>query len=90
LDGYCKKECGMKGITLPIFHHTDQSATLKDCGIDYTFEDNCEIRDVTFYQINAISEYFEDDRSCTSIHSNGSEYISSLNIKEVEKIIQQF
>jgi len=40
----------MKGITLPIFHHTDQSATLKDCG----------------------------------------EYISSLNIKEVEKIIQQF
>jgi hypothetical protein len=79
----------MKGITLPIFHHTDQSATLKDCGIEYTFEGNCEIRDVTFYQINVISEYFEDDKSYTSIHSNGSEYISSLNIKEVEKIIQK-
>ena len=79
----------MKGIILPIFHHTDQSATLKDCGIDYTFEDNCEIREIIFYQINAISEYLDDGKSYTSIHSNGSEYISSLNIKEVKKIIQQ-
>lgn len=79
----------MTGITLPIFHHTDQSATLKDCGIEYTFENNCEIRNVTFYQINAISEYFEDDKRYTSIHSNGSEYICKYQIENVRKIIDQ-
>jgi len=79
----------MKGITLPIFHHTDQSATFKDCGIDYTFEDNCEIREIIFYQINAISEYLDDGKKYTSIHCNNSEYICTMLIDDVKQLIDK-
>lgn len=78
----------MKGIALPIFHHTDQSATLKDCGVDYTIADNCEIRNIIFYNINAISEYFENENKYTSIHTNNSEYLCPMNIERVRKIIE--
>lgn len=79
----------MKGITLPIFHYTDQSATLRDCGIDYALEDNCEIREIIFYQINAISEYLDGGKKYTSIHCNNSEYICAMLIDDVKKIIEK-
>ena len=77
----------MTPIKLPVFHHTDNSTTLKDCGIEYTLENNCEVREIIFYQINAISEYIEGDNNYTSIHSNGTEYICTMSLNEVLKSI---
>ena len=77
----------MEKIKLPIFHHTDNSYKLKECGIDYSIQSMCEIRDVIFLQINAISEYFEGDNNYTSIHANGTEYICSMNIQDVLKLL---
>lgn len=74
-------------VSLPIFHQTDESEKLKICGKDFDLEDACEKREVVFYNINAISPYNEDDKQYTSIHSNGTEYICSLSVKEVEKRI---
>ena len=77
----------MKKIKLPIFHHTDSSYKLKECGIDYSIQNTCEIRDVIFLQINAISEYFEGENVYTSIHANGTEYICTLQINDVLKLL---
>ena len=77
----------MQPILLPILHHSDNTATFKEMGIDYSL-DECETRDMTFYHINAISPYYENDKEYTNIHTNGSEYICTLLIKDVKNIIK--
>lgn len=77
-------------ITLPIFHTTDESEQKKLCGKDYSLENDCEKREVTFYNINAISIYKEDNFKChTTIHANSSEYICALSIGKVEEMIDE-
>jgi hypothetical protein len=75
-------------INLPIFFHTDNTSDLLNLSIDYKLSD-CEIRQVTFYVINAIAPYIEDGKVYTTIHSNGDNFVCPLNIKEVEKIINE-
>lgn len=69
-------------ITLDIFHHNDQTTTLKDVGIDYSLTE-CDLRPVTFYTINAISTYEENGRKHASIHTNGREFIASISYEEL-------
>lgn len=78
----------MKQTILPIFHHTDQTATLKECGVNYCLAE-CEIRPVKFYQIVAISPYFQDGKEYCSIHANGTEYICTWTIDKVEEKINE-
>jgi hypothetical protein len=77
----------MQPISLPILHHSDNTATFKEMGIDYSL-DECELRNMVFYHINAISPYFDNEKEYTNIHTNGSEYICPLTIKEVKNIIK--
>ena len=74
----------MKEIELPIFHYTEKTDTLKKLGLDYKLSD-CEIRYMTFYNINAVSPYLDEDKEYCSIHSNGSEFICSLSYLKVKE-----
>ncbi len=65
-------------LELPIYHHTDGTRTLKGLGLDYQIED-CEIRPITFYHIDAISPYIDNSKEYGSIHTNDSEYTCPLN-----------
>lgn len=78
----------MFNLTLPILHHTDETRSLKAIDIDYQLAD-CEIRQMTFYSINATSEYKDEsiDHGLTSVFSNGSEFICNLPKDEVDNLI---
>jgi hypothetical protein len=78
----------MNQIELPIFHHSETSETLKNCGVNYLLE-QCEVRPVTFFTMNAISPYYENREEYSCIHSNGSEYICSLKKAKVLEIINK-
>lgn len=74
-------------VKLPILFETEETQTLKDVGIEPSLEDN-EINIITFYNINAISKYMEDD-DYTNIYSNGMCFICNLRLDEVEEIIDK-
>lgn len=76
----------MTPIKLDIYHHTDSTSTLKDIGVDYKIED-CEIRPVIFYHINAISPFFDGGKEYCSVHSNGSEYIANAKFEDVQMLL---
>lgn len=77
-------------VKLPIFHTTDESEKKKIIGIDYDLEEDTEKRDVIFFDIKAISEYRDNGKKFTSIHSNSTEFICALSIDKVlEEIDKQ-
>lgn len=77
-------------IELPILHHNDTTSTFKNIGVDYDLG-LCEIRNVIFYHINAISPYIDEQTGVeyTNIHTNGSEYICSYKMDDVFKKISE-
>ena len=77
-----------KGIALPILHHSDSTNSFKDLGIEYPLSE-CEIREVIFYHINAISPYYDtiEDNEYTNIHSNNTEFLCTLPIDNVKNEI---
>lgn len=77
----------MKPIQLNVFHHSDETSTFKDVGMDYKLSD-CEVRPIIFYNINAISPYIIDESEHCAIHTNNSEYICVLSFSEVAKLIE--
>ena len=76
----------MRGLTLKIFVHTSDTKHLRDAGIDYDYED-CEIGEITFYNINAISDEKDGDKIYTCVHSNGTQFISPESPEQVRKLI---
>lgn len=79
----------MINVLLPIFFHTSNTSTLKDLDIDYDLSD-CEVRDIIFFNIDAICEYCEENtnRKFTSIFAGGNEFICVLQQDKVlEKIL---
>jgi hypothetical protein len=78
----------MKPLVLLIFHHTDETQSLKQASVDYSIED-CEEREITFYSINAVSIYTENGIDYGMIHSNGDQFVCTKNYKEVNNLINQ-
>ncbi len=77
-------------ITLPVFFHSSETATFKDVGMDYKLTD-CEVRDMTFVNINCFAPYMDDgddEPNYTSIFCNGSEFICNLKYEKVKLFIQ--
>lgn len=77
----------MNSIELPIFHHTDETKNFDNIGLEFNLADNAEIREMTFFIINAIAPYLEGEKKYSSIHSNGQEYICSLKYESVKDLI---
>jgi len=73
-------------IKLPILFMPESISHLESLGLDFNLSD-CDLRETTFYRINAISPYYEDGVNYTTIHSNGDGFICPLTIQEVERII---
>ena len=75
-------------VTLPIFMHTSETDTQRKCGIDIDIAE-CEVRDLVFFNINAISAYTDDRYSLPSpfseVHANGSEYICAMSIDKLKQ-----
>lgn len=74
-------------LKLEIFFNTEETSTLRNVGVDYTLR-HCTKREMTFYNVNAISPYVDDDGEeyCT-IHANGDEFIANASYGVVSNLI---
>lgn len=73
----------MKGIELPIFHLNDQTETLQDLGINYDYT-NCEVKLVTFYNIDALGIDINMGKEYGLLFSGGTTFTSSLTYDELK------
>ena len=75
-------------VTLPIFMHTDETASLNSLGIAVDIAE-CEVREMVFFNINSISAYTDDRYDLPSpfseVHANGSEYICAMSIDKLKQ-----
>ena len=80
----------MKPATIPIFHHTDQTANMEEMGMNtkYSLEE-CDERDMTFYNIDATDVYKENDIEYGSIIAGGEVFISPWTKKRIDNFIQK-
>lgn len=76
------------GIELPILFHTDQTTTLKDVGIEYDLFE-CEVRKMTFININAVSKYLDRDKWYSQIHCNGDSFICAHTYEKVIELLNK-
>lgn len=75
-----------KGIELPVFHYSEETAVLDNCGIDYEMSKN-DINRMVFFKMDAISPYIENGKEYCSIHLNGTEYIAAISFRKMRKLI---
>lgn len=75
-------------VTLPIFIHTDETASLNSLGIAVDIAE-CEVREMVFFNINSISAYTDDRYDLPSpfseVHANGSDYICAMSIDKLKQ-----
>lgn len=72
-------------ITLPIFFKNEDFKVAELSGMPTPYKD-CDIRNINFININAVSPYEDEDdndKEYACIHCNNSEFICSLTVKEV-------
>lgn len=74
-------------IQLPIFYNTDETAHLEDLGIDTKLSD-CDVKQIYFINIDAVSTYEECMKEYAKIHCNGTTFISTLTVDEVVLLIK--
>lgn len=74
-------------ITLPIFFKNEAYDIGELTGKQVPYKE-FDIRKMDFYHINAVSPHLDaddNDKEYSCIHSNGSEFICALTIKEVRE-----
>lgn len=67
----------MRPLNLNILFNTDDTDKLSLLDLNVKLKD-CEVREMTFYRIDAISPHFEGDENINQycmIHSNADEFI---------------
>lgn len=77
-----------KPIKLPIYFHSDETARLAELEIESNYED-CEIKQMHFYQISAIVDADFDGNEGSLIYANGDVFECPLVIDGVLKVIEK-
>lgn len=80
----------MKPIELPVFFHTDETASMIKLDIDCKISDN-EIRPVTFYNIESISPYYdslEDGMEYCKVYTASDYFIANITYKDLKQQVE--
>lgn len=78
-------------IELPILYNNDSTSTMAELDIATVLSLN-DVREVTFYSIDAIAYHFdelENDREYCRIFSSGEQFICNMKYKEVKTLIKE-
>lgn len=78
----------MKPIILPVLCHDDTSKSLQDLGIKYNLNE-CDTKNVAFYNINCVTPYAEGDFEGTQIFAGSTIFVSPLKYENVVKYINE-
>lgn len=78
-------------IELEVFFHSEDTLQKKNAGMEYSVLE-CDARKRTFYVIESISPYFDDESETwlCSIISAGTEYIAATkSYEEIKQLIHE-
>ena len=75
-------------IELPILFNSEQQSQLKELGVDTAIEET-EVRQVTFYNIDAVAPYYENGNEYSCIHVSGMEFLCPMKYQEVIRKIEE-
>lgn len=75
-------------LELPIFFMNERISSLENAGIDYNVRES-DIREVTFYSINAVSQYIEnfEPSEFTNIYVDGDLFVCAWPVEDVKRKI---
>lgn len=82
----------LKPITLPIYHHNEQTQDYAKLDIDYDLT-LCTVRNQTFYEVNSLADFVNtqgNDELMSKIYANGSYFFSPMVPEKVREIINPF
>ena len=75
-------------LKLPIFFHNDTTEAKDKMGLGHSLSD-CDIREVVFYKIDALSPHYEDGNSYTEIFTSKDSFICPYTIEKIEQLIDE-
>lgn len=77
-------------IKLPIYYNTEETDHLSEGGIDSDLS-KCDVREVIFYRIDLIVQYFKDYKQTdhSLIYSGGISFICVFPLWKVDKLIKK-
>lgn len=75
----------MQKVKLPIFFLNKTTELKEATGIEYDLDEN-DVRDILFFNIEAISEYSNDDRYST-IYACGTSFVCAWPMNKLEKVL---
>lgn len=81
----------MEGIELDIIYDTPKTLEKEKCDIKYPLTE-CDIRSVTFYNIDAIGIYTDDvDQSeYSKIYVGGENWVCALPYNELKQVLKEW
>lgn len=75
----------MEGIELDIIYNTDATTAKRKAGIEFLLSE-CDVKPVTFYRIDAISELIdEDDSEYSNIYVGGEVWNCVLKYEDLKE-----
>lgn len=77
-----------KPFTIPCHFHSDETEEFDRIDVDYS-SDSFQVKDIIFFNIDAMYEKEDGDTPVTAIFSGGQIFQSPLTIPQILKIITQ-
>lgn len=66
-------------LQVGVYFETPQTSQLSELGLDKMNDiEDYEVRDFTFYEVNAVDEYRDSTHRTGRIHCNGDSYITNV------------
>lgn len=77
-------------ISLYVFFESDSGLKLSELDIETSLGD-CDLREMTFYCIHAISTYIDHvtEKQYCMIHTNNDEFITNAKYKDIKALLNQ-
>ena len=82
---YCEMDINLR---LPIFFNGEEAKSRLALDMEVPLSD-CFTMDMVFYSVNGLSVYVEDGLSMTVVHSNGDDFLCSMQLEKVEGLIAE-
>jgi hypothetical protein len=82
-----RKDVVMK-LKIPVLWHTDETMQKEELGIEVS-SDEVTTRLVTFYTIDSVTDYYEDNKVYTKFYSCGQVYLTTIDRNTLETKIDE-
>lgn len=75
-------------LELPIFHYGEDTLKLAELEVEVSL-DQLDIKEITFYNIDAIGSYVEDEVEYGIVFVVGKEFLCPLNYEQLKDAVRK-